>query len=170
MVMLAFGAFMLIFCKVPVAKVPNGVVFKSAMVVCIAIFGIAWMSDTFFKTAMPEFKAAITYIVEDYPWTFALATILVCMSVNSQAATAKIIIPIAVAIGLPGPILIGLMPATYFYFFFPVYPSDVATMNFDITGTTRIGKWYFNHSFMLPGIISMTTACCVGLTMAKLVL
>ena len=90
------------------------------------------------------------------------------MSVNSQAATAKIMIPIAVAIGLPGPILIGLMPATYF--FFSVYPSDVATMNFDITGTTRIGKWYFNHSFMLPGIISMTTACCVGLTMAKLVL
>jgi anaerobic C4-dicarboxylate transporter DcuB len=168
--MLAFGAIILFATKTDVKSIPQSVVFKSGMTACVAIFGIAWMSDTFFKTAMPEFKAAITYIVEDYPWTFALATILVCMSVNSQAATAKIMIPIAVAIGLPGPILIGLMPATYFYFFFPVYPSDVATMNFDITGTTRIGKWYFNHSFMLPGIISMTTACCVGLTMAKLVL
>jgi len=83
--MLAFGAIILFATKTDVKSIPQSVVFKSGMTACVAIFGIAWMADTFFKFAMPEFKAAITYIVEDYPWTFALATILVCMSVNSQA-------------------------------------------------------------------------------------
>ena len=89
MVMLAFGAFMLIFCKVPVAKVPNGVVFKSAMVVCIAIFGIAWMSNTYFQHAMPEFKVAITDMVNTYPWTFGFALFAVSVVVNSQELPPK---------------------------------------------------------------------------------
>ena len=84
MVMLAFVAFMLIVCKVPVAKVPTGVVFKSAMVVCIAIFGIAWMSNTYFQNAMTEFKVAITDMVNTYPWTFGFALFAVSVVVNSQ--------------------------------------------------------------------------------------
>jgi anaerobic C4-dicarboxylate transporter DcuB len=88
--------------------------------------------------------------------------------VNSQAATAKILLPVAVAIGLPAPVLIGLMPATYAYFFIPNYPSDIATVNFDVSGTTKIGKWYFNHSFMVPGLIGVFVACLVGLLLAKL--
>ncbi len=170
MMMLAFGAIILIATKTPVKIIPNGVVFKSGMTACIAIFGIAWMSDTYFQYAMPEFKAAITEMVNAYPWTFALALFAVSVVVNSQAATAKIMLPVAIAIGLPGPVLIGLMPATYAYFFIPNYPSDIATVNFDVTGTTKIGKWYFNHSFMFPGLIGVFTACAVGLTLADLIL
>ena len=168
MVMLAFGALIVIVAKTPVAKVPNGVVFKSGMTACVAIFGIAWMSDTYFAYAMPSFKAAITDMVNNYPWTFALALFAVSVVVNSQAATAKILLPVAVAIGLPAPVLIGLMPATYAYFFIPNYPSDIATVNFDVSGTTKIGKWYFNHSFMVPGLIGVIVACLVGLLLAKL--
>jgi len=170
MMMLAFGAVILMVTKTPVSKIPNGVVFKSGMVACIAIFGIAWMSNTYFAYAMPQFKAAITGMVNDYPWTFAFALFAVSVVVNSQAATAKIMLPVAIAIGLPGPTLIGLMPATYAYFFIPNYPSDIATVNFDATGTTKIGKWYFNHSFMFPGLIGVVTACCVGLTLASVVI
>ena len=168
MVMLAFGALIVIIAKTPVAKVPNGVVFKSGMTACVAIFGIAWMSDTYFAYAMPSFKAAITDMVNNYPWTFALALFAVSVVVNSQAATAKILLPVAVAIGLPAPVLIGLMPATYAYFFIPNYPSDIATVTFDVSGTTKIGKWYFNHSFMVPGLIGVFVACLVGLLLAKL--
>lgn len=170
MMMLGFGAIILIATKTPVKTIPNGVVFKSGMVACIAIFGIAWMSNTYFAYAMPEFKAAITGMVNDAPWTFALALFSVSVVVNSQAATAKIMLPVAIAIGLPGPVLIGLMPATYAYFFIPNYPSDIATVNFDVTGTTKIGKWYFNHSFMVPGLIGVVVACCVGLSLAKIII
>ena len=168
MMMLGFGGIILISCKTPVKLVPGGVVFRSGMVACIAIFGIAWMSDTYFSHAMPEFKVAITDMVKNYPWTFAFALFAVSIVVNSQAATAKILVPVAVAIGLPGEVLIGLMPATYAYFFIPNYPSDIATVNFDLTGTTKIGKYYFNHSFMVPGLIGVTTACVVGLFLSSI--
>lgn len=168
MLMLAFGAVILIGTKTPVNHVADTVVFKSGMTACIAIFGIAWMADTYFTAAMPEFKAIITNMVRENPWTFAFALAAVSIVVNSQAATAKILIPVAAAIGLPGPILIGLMPATYAYFFIPNYPSDIATVNFDISGTTKIGKYYLNHSFMLPGLIGLVSACLVGVTLAEL--
>lgn len=168
MLMLAFGAVILIGTKTPVNHVADTVVFKSGMTACIAIFGIAWMADTYFTAAMPEFKAVITNMVRENPWTFAFALAAVSIVVNSQAATAKILIPVAAAIGLPGPILIGLMPATYAYFFIPNYPSDFATVNFDISGTTKIGKYYLNHSFMLPGLIGLVSACLVGVTLAEL--
>ena len=113
---------MLIFCKAPVAKVPNGVVFKSGMVACIAIFGIAWMSNTYFQHAMPEFKAAITDMVNTYPWTFGFALFAVSVVVNSQAATAKILIPVALALGLPASVLIGLMPAYLCLFLYSKLP------------------------------------------------
>ncbi len=168
MLMLAFGAVILIGTKTPVNHVADTVVFKSGMTACIAIFGITWMADTYFTAAMPEFKAVITNMVRENPWTFAFALAAVSIVVNSQAATAKILIPVAAAIGLPGPILIGLMPATYAYFFIPNYPSDIATVNFDISGTTKIGKYYLNHSFMLPGLIGLVSACLVGVTLAEL--
>ncbi len=170
MMMLGFAGIILIVTRTSTSKIPEGVVFKSGMVATIAIFGIAWMSDTFFQHAMPTFKASITTMVHDYPWSFALALATVSVVVNSQAATARIMLPVGLGLGLPPEVLIGLIPATYAYFFFPVYPSDVATCNFDISGTTRIGKWYFNHSFMMPGLIGVTTACVVGYILATILI
>ena len=170
MIMLGFGGIILLATKTDVQKVPNGVVFKSGMVAAIAIFGIAWMSDTYFTYAMPAFKSGITEMVNQYPWTFAFALFAVSVVINSQAATAKMLLPVGLAMGLPAPLLIGLLPATYGYFFIPNYPSDIATVNFDVTGTTKIGKYYFNHSFMVPGLIGVVTACCVGITLAEILI
>lgn len=167
MLMLAFGGVILLATRTSVSKVPNGVVFKSGMVATVAIFGIAWMSDTYFNYALPVFKESVTAMVKNAPWTFAFALFAVSVLINSQAATAKILLPVGIGLGIPAPTLIGLMPATYAYFFIPNYPSDIATINFDVTGTTKIGKWYFNHSFMAPGLVGVVTACLVGLALAK---
>ncbi|MEC6796665.1 anaerobic C4-dicarboxylate transporter [Photobacterium sp. S4TG1] len=170
MMMLGFGGLILLVTRTNVQKVPEGVVFKSGMVAAIAIFGIAWMSDTYFQYAMPSFKSGITAMVQDYPWTFALALFTVSVVVNSQAATARMMLPVGLAMGLNPALLIGLMPATYGYFFIPNYPSDIATVNFDVTGTTKIGKWYFNHSFMMPGLIGVISACCIGYVLAQMII
>ncbi len=170
MMMLCFGGIILLLTKTNPQIVPNGVVFKSGMVAAIAIFGIAWMSDTYFQYAMPQFKAGITEMVNTYPWTFALALFAVSVVINSQAATAVMMLPVGIGLGLPAPLLVGLMPATYAYFFIPNYPSDIATVNFDVTGTTKIGKYYFNHSFMMPGLIGVVVACLVGVAVAEVVI
>lgn len=170
MMMLCFGGIILLTTKTHPQTVPNGVVFKSGMVATIAIFGIAWMSDTYFQYAMPEFKAGITHMVETMPWTFAFALFAVSVVINSQAATAVMLLPVGVGLGLEVPLLIGLMPATYGYFFIPNYPSDIATINFDVTGTTKIGKYYLNHSFMAPGLIGVVVACLVGVSIAGVII
>ncbi|MEZ8303775.1 anaerobic C4-dicarboxylate transporter [Vibrio splendidus] len=168
MMMLCFGGIILMATKTDPRDVPNGVVFKSGMVAAIAIFGIAWMSDTYFQYAMPQFKSGIVEMVTNYPWTFALALFIVSVVVNSQAATARMMLPVGLGLGLDPALLIGLMPAVYGYFFIPNYPSDIATVNFDVSGTTKIGKWYFNHSFMSVGLIGVVGACCLGYALAQI--
>ena len=170
MFMLGFGGIILLATRTHVQTVPNGVVFKSGMVAAIAIFGIAWMSDTYFAFAMPHVKGSIQEMVKHAPWTFAFALFGVSVLINSQAATAKMLLPVGISLGIPAPVLIGLMPATYAYFFIPNYPSDIATVNFDVTGTTKIGKYYFNHSFMMPGLIGVGIACLVGRAIAKVII
>ncbi|MFA0439702.1 anaerobic C4-dicarboxylate transporter [Vibrio sp. 10N.286.49.C2] len=170
MMMLCFGGIILLATNTDPRLVPNGVVFKSGMVAAIAIFGIAWMSDTYFQYAMPQFKSGIVGMVTDYPWTFALALFTVSVVVNSQAATARMMLPVGLALGLEPALLIGLMPAVYGYFFIPNYPSDIATVNFDSSGTTKIGKWYFNHSFMSVGLIGVISACCAGYVLGQIVI
>jgi len=168
--MLAFGGIILIVTRTNTAKVPDGIVFKSGMVAAIAIFGIAWMSDTYFKFALPSFQEGITEMVNAYPWTFALAMFIVSVVVNSQAVTCRMMLPVGLALGLPPALLIGILPSSYGYFFIPNYPSDIATVNFDTSGTTKIGKWYFNHSFMLPGLIGVVTACLIGYGLAMVII
>ena len=170
MMMLAFGGVILLATKTDPRDVPNGVVFKSGMVAAIAIFGIAWMSDTYFQYAMPQFRAGIVDMVTLHPWTFALALFIVSVVVNSQAATARMMLPVGLALGLEPALVIGLMPAVYGYFFIPNYPSDIATVNFDSSGTTKIGKYYFNHSFMSVGLIGVISACMVGYVLGQIVI
>lgn len=170
MMMLAFGGLILLVTKTKTATVPDGVVFKSGMVAAIAIFGIAWMSDTYFKFALPSFQAGIIDMVQQYPWTFAFAMFTVSVVVNSQAATCRMMLPVALGMGLSPALVIGIMPSCYGYFFIPNYPSDIATCTFDVSGTTKIGKYYFNHSFMIPGLIGVIVACSVGYPLAQILI
>lgn len=170
MVMLAFGGIILLVTRTKVLEVPKTKVFQSGMVAVAAIFGIAWMSNTYFAFLMPHVQESIKTVVAQAPWLFAFAMFLVSVLVNSQAATVKIMLPVAITLGIPFPVLIGLLPSCYGYFFIPNYPSDIATVNFDITQTTKIGKWYFNHSFMLPGLVGVLIACLVGLGISSILL
>ena len=122
----------------------------------VAIYGIAWMADTFFGNYMAEMKILLGGFVTAYPWTIALAFFTVSILINSQGATVVSMLPLAYSLGIPGPILVGLLPSVYGYFFIPSYPSDIATVNFDRSGTTTIGKYLLNHSFMMPGLVSVS--------------
>lgn len=144
-------------------KAAQGNVFSSGMQAVVAIFGIAWMGDTFIKGNLAELQGAIEGIVQSMPWIFGIALFVMSVLMYSQAATVRALMPLGLTLGLSPWMLIALFPAVNGYFFFPNYPTVVAAINFDRTGTTRIGKWVVNHSFMMPGLISTITAVCMGL-------
>ncbi len=154
-VMLAFGAFIMFAADVKAKDIAHSSVFIAGMIAVVSIFGIAWMSDTFITANKKFLVDNIGIMVKMAPWTFAIATFCISAFVKSQAATLAITLPLGLALGLPVSLLLGLVPASYAYFFFAFYPSDLAAINFDRTGTTRIGKYLLNHSFMIPGLIGV---------------
>ncbi len=167
MVMLAFGAFILFAADVKAAEVANSTVFKAGMIAVVSIFGIAWMSDTFVTSNQALLIGKIKAMVQVAPWTFAIAMFCVSAFVKSQAATLTVMIPFGIVLGLPATLMLGLMPASYAYFFFCFYPSDLAAINMDRTGTTHIGKYLLNHSFMIPGLIGVGVSTTVAYLLAR---
>lgn len=168
-IMLCAAALMIVFCDAKPPKAVEGKVFKSGMVAVIAIFGIAWMSDTFFSNYLEGIKDALDGIMGKYPWSIAFVFFLVSVLVNSQGAVVVSMLPLAYALGIPGPVLLGVLPSVYGYFFIPNYPSDIATVNFDRSGTTKIGKYLLNHSFMMPGLVCVTVSTLVSLGLSTLI-
>jgi anaerobic C4-dicarboxylate transporter DcuB len=166
-VMLAFGAFILLATKVKAADIAKSSVFTAGMIAVVSIFGIAWMSDTFVSANKVFLIEKIKAMVQLAPWTFAIAMFAVSAFVKSQAATLTVMIPFGIALGLPATLMLGLLPASYAYFFFAFYPSDLAAINMDRSGTTRIGKYLLNHSFMIPGLIGVgvSTTVAYGLSL-----
>jgi anaerobic C4-dicarboxylate transporter DcuB len=161
-VMIAAAALMILFCKAQPKKAVSGPVWQSGMVAVVAIYGIAWMADTYFSNYMPEIQAMLEGIVKDYPWSIALVFFMVSVLINSQGAVVVSMLPLAYSLGIAGPVLLGVLPSVYGYFFIPNYPSDIATVNFDRSGTTVIGKYLLNHSFMMPGLICVFTSTIVA--------
>ena len=168
MVMLTAAALILLFTRTAGNKAAQGSVFSAGMQAVVAIFGIAWMGDTFINGNVVELKGAIESVVTDMPWLFGLALFVMSILLYSQAATVRAIVPLGIALGLSPMMLIALFPAVNGYFFIPNYPTLVAAINFDRTGTTRIGKWVLNHSFMMPGLVATAVAIAVGLLLIQL--
>ena len=168
MVMLATAALILLLTKTDGAKAVQGSVFSAGMQAVVAIFGIAWMGDTFINGNIIELKGAVEGVVTEMPWLFGLALFVMSILLYSQAATVRAIVPLGVALAISPMMLIALFPAVNGYFFIPNYPTLVAAINFDSTGTTRIGKWVLNHSFMLPGMVATVVAIAVGLLLIQL--
>jgi anaerobic C4-dicarboxylate transporter DcuB len=168
MVMLSAGAVLLFATGARPADVVRSSVFTAGMVAVVAIFGIAWMSDTFVKGNQDIIVGGVKRMVEYSPWTFGLAMFAVSAFVKSQAATVAIMIPFGLALGLPTTVLLGVLPACYAHFFFCTYPGDLAAMSMDPTGTTRIGRYLLNHSFMMPGLIGVGVATTVGYFLSRL--
>lgn len=146
----------------------QGSIFIAGMQAVIAIFGIAWMGDTFINSNMSAMMGGIKELVQSMPWLFAVALFVMSVLLYSQAATVRAIMPLGIALGLNPMMLIALFPAVNGYFFIPNYPTLVAAINFDRTGTTRIGKWVLNHSFMMPGMVATVVAVLVGLLLIQL--
>jgi anaerobic C4-dicarboxylate transporter DcuB len=170
MAMLVAGAFILLFCKVKPAEINNGSVFKAGMTAIFAVFGVAWMADTFFSAHLGALQTSLAGVVHDQPWTYAIVLFVVSKLVNSQAAALVAVAPIGLALGVEPAMIIAFFGASYGYFILPTYPSDLACIGFDRTGTTRIGKFVINHSFIIPGLIAVFTSCVVGFTLVSLFL
>jgi anaerobic C4-dicarboxylate transporter DcuB len=168
-VMLAAGAFIMFATNAKAADIARSSVFTAGMIAVVSIFGIAWMSDTFVSSNKDFLIANIKTMVEFAPWTFAIAMFMVSAFVKSQAATLTIMIPFGLTLGLPVWLMLGVMPSSYAYFFFAFYPSDLAAINMDRTGTTHIGKYLLNHSFMIPGLIGVGVSTTVGYLLSRVI-
>lgn len=168
MLMLATAAIILLLTRTDGAKAAHGSVFSAGMQAVVAIFGVAWMGDTFINGNIVELKASIEGVVTEMPWLFGLALFVMSILLYSQAATVRAIVPLGIALAISPMMLIALFPAVNGYFFIPNYPTLVAAINFDRTGTTGIGKWVLNHSFMMPGLVATAVAIGTGLLLIQL--
>ena len=165
--MLTTAAVILLVTKTSGAKAAQGSVFSAGMQAVIAIFGVAWMGDTFINGNITQLTGSIESIVTEMPWLFGVALFVMSILLYSQAATVRAIMPLGIALGLNPMLLIALFPAVNGYFFIPNYPPVVAAINFDRTGTTKIGKYILNHSFMMPGLVATIVAIGVGILMIQ---
>ena len=166
--MLSAAALILIISRTDGIKATQGSVFPAGMQAVIAIFGIAWMGDTFINGNITELTGSIEGIVRQMPWLFGVALFVMSILLYSQAATVRAIVPLGIALGISPMMLIALFPAVNGYFFIPNYPTVIAAINFDRTGTTGIGKWVLNHSFMMPGLIATIVSIVVGLLLIQI--
>jgi anaerobic C4-dicarboxylate transporter DcuA len=160
--MMSMAAVILLVGKASVKKAVSGNIFAAGMNAMIAIFGIAWMGDTFFNGNLEFFKSHIADVVTQYPFLFSVALFIMSIMLFSQAATVRTLFPLGIGLGIPPLALVAMFPAVNGYFFFPNYPTEVAAINFDTTGTTRIGKYVLNHSFQLSGFITTFVSIGIG--------
>ena len=167
-VMLATAAVILLVTRTNGMAAAQGSVFSAGMQAVVAIFGIAWMGDTFINGNIAELTDSVKHVVTDMPWLFGGALFVMSILLFSQAATVRAIVPLGIALGINPMMLIALFPAVNGYFFIPNYPTVVAAINFDRTGTTRIGKWVLNHSFMMPGLVATAVALLMGLLLIQI--
>ena len=166
--MLSAAALILLVTRTNGIEAAKGSIFSAGMQAVIAIFGIAWMGDTFINGNIVELKASIEGIVTQMPWLFGVALFVMSILLYSQAATIRAIAPLGIALGISPMMMIALFPAVNGYFFIPNYPTVIAAINFDRTGSTGIGKWILNHSFMMPGLITTVVSLAVGLLLIQI--
>ena len=160
--MLLAGSLIIIFTKTDTSKIGKNEIFKSGMIALVAVFGISWMAETMFAVHTPMMKAFLGGIVQEHSWTYAVMLLLISKFVNSQATALVAFVPLALGIGVNPAIILAFAPACYGYYILPTYPSDLAAIQFDRSGTTKIGRFVINHSFIIPGLLGVFTSCVFG--------
>jgi anaerobic C4-dicarboxylate transporter DcuA len=168
-VMMAVAAIMLMATRVNVDEVPKTATLRAGVVAVIGIFGLAWLGDSFIAAHKEVIVPAIGDWAEAAPWTFAFGLFLASVLLYSQAATTRALMPLGIALGIPPQFLIAMFPSVNGYFFIPTYGSLIAAINFDLSGTTKIGKYVLNHSFMIPGLVATVVAVGTGLLLARII-
>jgi anaerobic C4-dicarboxylate transporter DcuA len=169
-VMLSMAALILAVTRVPAGNVPKTPSCQAGVTAVVGIFGLAWLGDTFIKANEKLIIGQIGELTAAYPVVFAVGLFFASVLLFSQAATTRALMPLGISLGLPSSTLIASWPAVNGYFFLPTYGTIIAAINFDRSGTTRIGRFVLNHSFMLPGLVATCTAVAVGLVIAKFLL
>ncbi len=167
--MLAIAALIVLVCKLNPKEIVKSNVFSSGIQAVIAILGISWLGDTFIAANKSEILAAVQTQITQAPWQFSLLLFVMSILLVSQTATIRAIMPLGIALGLPGTTLLAALPAVNGLFFIPNYPTLLAAISLDSTGTTRVGKFILNHSFMLPGLVATTTAVVIAGLLVKLI-
>jgi len=167
MFMLLAGALIVLFTPARPGEIPKNEVFRAGMTAVVAVFGVAWMADTVFEANLDTVRDSLAEVVKTQPWTYAVSLLIISKLVNSQAAAISALVPMALTIGVSSGQVAAFAAACYGYYILPTYPSDLATIQFDRSGTTRIGKYVINHSFILPGLIGVITSCVVGYLLAR---
>jgi len=167
-IMLSVAAIMLLVTKVDVDEIPRTPTLRAGVVAVIGIFGLAWLGDSFIAANKDVIVPAIGDMARAAPWTFAFGLFFASVLLYSQAATTRALMPLGMALGIPPQFLIAMFPSVNGYFFIPTYGSLIAAINFDLAGTTKIGKYVLNHSFMIPGLVATSVAVFTGLALAKI--
>jgi anaerobic C4-dicarboxylate transporter DcuA len=170
MIMLAAAGFIILFAKTTAAQVTKASLFSSAGQAAIAVFGVVWMSSTFMNHNFELIKNTLGDLVTQHPWLFALALFTLSILLFSQAATTKALMPLGLVLGLSPAFLVGVFPAVNGHFFIPGYPTLLTAIQFDRTGTTKIGKYVLNHSFMLPGLVTTIASVIAGLILQSILM
>ena len=165
--MLAIAAIIMLVCRVDIEAVPRAATARSGFVALVGIFGLAWLGQTLIDANEKTVVGGLTNMVTAAPWTFAIGLFLASVLLFSQAATTRALLPLGLALGLGGPQLVAMWPAVNGYFFLPTYGTLIAAISFDRSGTTRIGRFVLNHSFMLPGLVATVGSVAVGLLIAR---
>lgn len=169
-IMLAAGGLMMIFFKAKPAEAVKGSIMNGGVVAIISILGVSWMGSSFFEGNRVEIVSGISDIIQQSPWVLVIGLFVLSMLLFSQAATVVTLMPVAVALGMPLWILIAVYPAVNGFFFLPTYGTVLAAVSFDRTGTTKIGKYLLNHSFMLPGIVCLVATTIFAFIISSFVL
>lgn len=167
--MMSVAAIMLLVTRVNVDDVPKTATLRAGVVAVIGIFGLAWLGDSFIAAHKDVIVPAIGEWAKVAPWTFAFGLFFASVLLYSQAATTRALMPLGVALGIPPQFLIAMFPSVNGYFFIPTYGSLIAAINFDLSGTTKIGRYVLNHSFMIPGLVATVVSVATGLAIAQVI-
>ncbi|MFV0480765.1 MAG: anaerobic C4-dicarboxylate transporter [Campylobacteraceae bacterium] len=170
MFMLSVGALITIFCKIDLGQIANSSTFKAGMVAVICILGVAWLGSTLVEGHMDAIKAFATDILNKYPWLLAVVFYFLSALLYSQAVTSKLLIPVALMIGVSPITVVASFAAVSGLFILPTYPTLIAAVQMDDTGSTRIGKFIFNHPFIIPGTLMVTLSVIFGFLLAPVLI
>ncbi|MGP5556621.1 anaerobic C4-dicarboxylate transporter [Corynebacterium flavescens] len=169
-VMLTAATAIVLLTKIPVADVLNTQVFKSGMSASMCVLGVAWLGTTLINHYIDGIEGIASEVIQSAPWLLAVVLFFAAALLYSQAATTKAIIPPALALGVSPLTAIAAFPAVAALFVLPTYPTLLAAVEMDDTGSTRIGKAVFNHPFIVPGVVSIVLSVLLGYLFGALIL
>ncbi|GHY99590.1 C4-dicarboxylate ABC transporter [Vibrio cholerae] len=166
--MLAAAAGIVLLTKIDAAQIPAASTFRSGMTACVCVLGVAWLGSTFVNAHVDSIKEVAGTLLADYPWMLALVLFFASMLLYSQGATTVALMPAALAIGVAPLTAVASFAAVSALFVLPTYPTLLAAVEMDDTGSTRIGSYVFNHPFFIPGVVTIASAVAFGFLFGSL--